>query len=778
TAFASNQLGRFFVKARLPLISGFLFTGIIAGPFVLGMIPEGATRNLRFVDETSLAFIAFAAGSELYLRELTSRLRSIAWVTVGLVASTFFLGSLSIFLLADYVPFMQAMPATHRIAVSAMGGAMLVARSPASAIAVVKELRAKGPFTQTALGVTVIMDGVVIALFAVNSSIADALLTDLGLDLSFLLLLLIELLMSLAIAFALAKLLQFVLSRRTNSIAKTGMLLAAGYGVFFLSAEIREFSRDQLRVEVLLEPLLICMVASFLVTNYSRYRTEFLKILHDTGPPIYVAFFTLTGASLALDVLAKTWTIALALFFVRLVAIYIGSFSGGALAGDPMRHNRISWMCYITQAGVALGLAKEAAVEFPEWGSDFATIIISVVVLNQIVGPAFFKFAVTMAGEAHPRVEVPKFEGARNALIFGLEEQSLALARQLRHHDWQVKIASTKEGHDETMAASDLDIQPLSRLALDALHQVGAGHANTIVTMLSDEENYRICELAYEHFGTDNLVVRLNDRANFDRFTELGALVVDSTTAMVSLLDHSVRSPTAVSLLLGMEENQDIVDLEVRNPALRGVPLRDLRLPLDTLVLSIHRGGQMLISHGDTRLKVGDRMTVVGSLESLEEVMLRCSDPLPSTGYEPRKRELDRSGLRVEHVMRREVIAIPEGANFDQVVDFVAHSRVSHFPIVDREGMLKGQISFEEIRDVLFDEGLSSLVIASDLAREDVPSLSPQDTLEHAISQFDECGSSCLPVVDPHDPRKLIGLLEQRSVLCVYHKRGRAGDRT
>ncbi len=323
-----------------------------------------------------------------------------------------------------------------------------------------------------------------------------------------------------------------------------------------------------------------------------------------------------------------------------------------------------------------------------------------------------------------------------------------------------------------------LTSNPISRLTLDALHQVGAGHANTIVAMLSDEENYRICELAYEHFGTDNLVVRLNDRANFDRFNELGALVVDSTTAIISLLDHSVRSPTATSLVLGMEKNQDIVDLEIRNPALRGVPLRDFRFPLDTLVLSIHRGGQMLIPHGDTRLKVGDRMTVVGSVESLEEVMLRFSDPFHSTGYEPRKRELDRSGLRVEHVMRRDVNAIAEDANFDQVVDFVAHSRDVHFPVVDGEGMLKGLISFEEIRDVLFDEGLRNLVIASDLAYEDVASLSPQDTLEQAISQFHECGSSCLPVVDPHDPRKLIGLLEQRSVLRMYQERGRAGGGT
>lgn len=135
--------------------------------------------------------------------------------------------------------------------------------------------------------------------------------------------------------------------------------------------------------------------------------------------------------------------------------------------------------------------------------------------------------------------------------------------------------------------------------------------------------SYRVCELAYEHFGTKDLIVRLNDRANFERFHDLGALIVDPTTAIVSLLDHFVRSPVAASLLLGMEENQDIIDLEVRDPNLHGLTLRELRLPVDALILSVHRDGHTLISHGYTRLKIGDQVTVVGSLESLEELMLR-----------------------------------------------------------------------------------------------------------------------------------------------------------
>ncbi len=280
-ALAAKQIGEFFTKARLPLISGFLFTGILAGPYVLGLISVEATLNLRFVDELSLAFIAFAAGSELYLKDLRSRFRSIKWVTFGLVISTFTLGSFAFLMLADYIPFMRAMPVTHRIAISILAGAILVARSPSSAIAVVNELRAKGPFTKTALGVTVIMDVVVIALFAVNSSVADALLTSHSLDLSLIALLLAELLISLAAGYALGKVIHLILSISINRNIKTVAILLSGYGIFVLSAYIRRLSNDQFPFEILLEPLLICMIGSFVATNFSKYRLELLKILHE-----------------------------------------------------------------------------------------------------------------------------------------------------------------------------------------------------------------------------------------------------------------------------------------------------------------------------------------------------------------------------------------------------------------------------------------------------------------------------------------------------------------
>ncbi len=42
-------------------------------------------------------------------------------------------------------------------------------------------------------------------------------------------------------------------------------------------------------------------------------------------------------------------------------------------------------------------------------------------------------------------------------------------------------------------------------------------------------------------------------------------MVMDPSTAMVSLMEHFIRAPIATSLLLGMDETQDSIDIEVRN---------------------------------------------------------------------------------------------------------------------------------------------------------------------------------------------------------------------
>ncbi|MCK5170384.1 MAG: cation:proton antiporter, partial [Bacteroidales bacterium] len=398
---ASNQVAKFFQKIKFPLITGFLLSGILIGPYGLDLIHIDSIGKLDFINYTSLAFIAFAAGAELYLKEIRNSIKSIVWNTFGQLVVTFVLGSLTMYYIADIVPFMKGMSHESKIAVSILTGTIFVARSPSSAIAVISEMRAKGPFTKTAISVTVIKDVLVIFLFTICLSIANVLIHGTSFHLDFIVYLIFELILTFIFGFILAKIIEGLLAVPISAYIKAIFILILGFGVYELSHFLRDNTFSFLPFELLIEPLLVCIIASFWITNYSKMRLDFHKIIEDAGPLVYAAFFTLTGATMSIDILINTWTIALIIFFVRLITRIIGAFIGSSLAKDPKLHRRIGWMPYVTQAGVGLALAFEVAEGFPDWGGQFVTIIIAVIVLNQLVGPPLFKWAIKLVGESH-----------------------------------------------------------------------------------------------------------------------------------------------------------------------------------------------------------------------------------------------------------------------------------------------------------------------------------------------------------------------------------------
>lgn len=621
-SMAAVQIAGYFRKIKLPLITGLLITGILTGPFVLNLITESSSIHLGFVNDIALAYIAFAASAELYLRDMRSRIHSIKWMTFSQLVFTFLLSGAAIFLLSSFIPFMAEMPAIFRMGISALFASIFTARSPASAIAVVSEMRAKGPFVQTAIGVTVLIDVFVILLFSFTLEVCVAFFEGTDFDLLFVGIISLELVSSVGLGFLLGYMLKFVLKTNWRQFYKTVLILLFGYLTYVLHHWLGATTFEQFNHSISIEPLLVCLIASFWVTNYSVFRAEFLRILEKSAKYIYIPFFLLAGATLKLDLFVQVAGIAFVMFFVRVLGLMAGGFMGASLSGEAPLLKRIAWMPYVTQAGVGLGLTTVVANTFPEWGVEFSTIVISVIVVNQIVGPGIFKWAINKVKEGHTRADSPAFDGTKDAIIFGFETQSVALARQLIEAGWEVKIATLLQDINRH-EYEDLDIHHIDEFSIETLNKLDCKLSEAVVLMLTDEENLVLCNLIYEHIGTHDIIVRLNHRYNFNKFHDLGALIVDPSTAIVSLLDHFVRSPQAASLLLGMQDDQDTSDIQVLNTDIQGMLIRNLRLPADVIILSVKRRGNLIISHGYTRLRAGDTLTMVGSKKSLADVSLK-----------------------------------------------------------------------------------------------------------------------------------------------------------
>lgn len=54
------------------------------------------------------------------------------------------------------------------------------------------------------------------------------------------------------------------------------------------------------------------------------------------------------------------------------------------------------WPCaavVMLQAGVAMGLARIAGTAFADWGPAFQTVMMSIIMINMLAGPPFFRAA-------------------------------------------------------------------------------------------------------------------------------------------------------------------------------------------------------------------------------------------------------------------------------------------------------------------------------------------------------------------------------------------------
>ncbi len=623
-ALASRQIGKFASQFNLPYITGYLFAGAIAGPFVIGMIPKEATETLRYIDELSLGVIAFVAGSELYFKELQDRLRTILTTTFGIVILSSLIMGAVIFLLTQFIPFTADFGTPGRLAVAILGSTVLLALSPASTIAVIQEVRARGPYSQMVLSTTVFMDVFIIVIFAIAIAVVDIILGGASISIGFVGLLIVDIGGGILLGVVAGLILRTILSTDLSKIIKIIFILLTGALVFFTGFQLDEISKSIGVFSVHIEPILSAMVAGFFVTNFTSHRQQFEDLLHDVGPYVYVAFFTLTGVALKLDILLVTLPIAAALFVTRLGGIFLGSFVGTSLAGEPSKFRRLAWMGLITQAGIALGLAREVAVVFPILGDSFATMVISVVVLNEVFGPIFLRFALKRVGETNLPDDDVKRDQRRDAVIFGIESQSLALARELKTHNWHVILVDTDKTHAAQTEMNGFKVSIMDDLTPEKLATVIDTNTDAVVAMMpDDEQNRQIIQGAYERFGVPRLITRLSDITSADAVAEFNAMVIDSTSAMVNVLVQAVRTPQTAQLTLHKDPGFEFAQVTITNQAVHGQLVRDLRLPTEVLFLTINRHGNRILPNGYTKLHLMDDITLIGPPSDLEAVKLK-----------------------------------------------------------------------------------------------------------------------------------------------------------
>ena len=129
----------------------------------------------------------------------------------------------------------------------------------------------------------------------------------------------------------------------------------------------------------------------------------------------------------------------------------------------------------------------------------------------------------------------------------------------------------------------------------------------------------------------------------------------------------------------------------------------------------------------------------------------------------------------LQHVRVREVAqrGTPRGFMADtplqEVLRQASESTQAIFPVTDELGKLQGLVSLETIRAFFYDQELAQLAIAADCATPLV-SVTLDDTLDTALHLAAKSGLPQVPVVDPDDQQKIVGLINHDEILAAYSR--------
>ncbi len=384
-------IGKKIRRLKIPQITGFILAGIFCGPYVMKFLSVGDVNNLQLLDGLALSLIALTAGGEMRLAQLKRDSRAITSIllcqTVIIIAGFVVFGFLS----RPIFPFFSEATLVQGFALSLLLGTLATATSPSTTIAVITESNAKGKYTDLILSTAVVKDFLVICLFAFTLSAARAMtLPGQAFDALFLVGILeevgISVLLGAGIGGGIILYLKFI--KRETAIFILGIA----------------FFTYQISHTLGYHPLLICLVAGFLVENFSSRGDNLIQAIEKVSVPIYVVFFAISGASLDLDALGRSWVLALVFVVLRAVLKFSGTYLGARLANEEKGVQKQSWKGFISQAGVALGMAVIIEETFPEWGGEFKALILAFIAINQIIGPVLLQSLLVKVNEAGKKV--------------------------------------------------------------------------------------------------------------------------------------------------------------------------------------------------------------------------------------------------------------------------------------------------------------------------------------------------------------------------------------
>ncbi|MFE5706701.1 TrkA family potassium uptake protein [Rhodococcus sp. ACS1] len=203
--------------------------------------------------------------------------------------------------------------------------------------------------------------------------------------------------------------------------------------------------------------------------------------------------------------------------------------------------------------------------------------------------------------------------------IAGAGAVGRSIARELVRSEHDVMLIERKLEHVEQESVPEATWVHADACELSSLETASLETYEVVIAATGDDKaNLVLSLLAKTEFGVSRVVARVNDPRNEWLFDESwGVDVAVSTPRMLaSLVEEAVSVGDLVRLMTLRQGQANLVEITLPdNTPLAGKPVRKLQLPRDAALVTILRGGRVIVPQQDDPLEGGDELLFVAAVD-------------------------------------------------------------------------------------------------------------------------------------------------------------------
>ena len=401
---AGLMMTRLIKRWHLPDVTAYLVAGVLIDPCFLGRLnipgigfaTYEQLESVTLISKVALGFIAFSIGNEFRLSQLRETGKQA--LAIGVIQACAATALVDIALLA----FHFLMPDALSVPAAITLGAIAAATAPAATLMVVRQYKASGPLTDLLLPIVALDDAVGLVLFAVSFGIAKAIVSGV-VDVCTIV---FNPIIEIAGSLVLGAIAGYVLTKIEKLFNSNTNRLAMTISFVFLTVALSMLEIEVGGVKIAFSSLLVCMMMGSVFCNLCPLSEEIMTNSDRWTAPLLVLFFVISGAELELGVFAKVSSVFIGIIYIvsRSIGKYFGARESAKAVGCDRNVVNYLGITLLPQAGVALGMCVTAST-LPGDGSLIRNIVLFAVLIYELVGPVFTKWALKKAGDIRPQSE-------------------------------------------------------------------------------------------------------------------------------------------------------------------------------------------------------------------------------------------------------------------------------------------------------------------------------------------------------------------------------------